>query len=93
MLKHYYSLNYLHYLTTRTYRRAGTCVIFETRAVPGEVIPAKAGIYSPSHRKCAADGLDSRFRGNDQCFKRDPIPNDNSIPHPSLLDTSFLRSL
>jgi hypothetical protein len=42
--------------------------------LPGRVIPAKAGIYSASHGKFAADGLDSRFRGNDQCFVRDPIP-------------------
>ncbi len=28
------------------------------------VIPAKAGIYSANLRKCAVDGLDSRFRGN-----------------------------
>jgi hypothetical protein len=28
--------------------------------------------------KCAADGVDSRFRGNDHCFDRDPIPNDTS---------------
>jgi hypothetical protein len=42
------------------------------------VIPAKAGIYSASHWKSTADGLDSRFRGNDQCFERDPIPNDTT---------------
>jgi hypothetical protein len=36
--------------------------------LPGAVIPAKAGIYFASHRKCAA-GLDSRLRGNDQCFE------------------------
>jgi len=34
--------------------------ICETRAFPGAVIPAKAGIYSASHWKCVADGLDSR---------------------------------
>jgi hypothetical protein len=56
----------------------GTGVICETRKLPGAVIPAKAGIYSASHWKCAADGLDSRFRGNDQCFERNPIPNDTS---------------
>jgi type I restriction enzyme M protein len=53
----------------------GTGVISETRALPGAVIPAKAGIYSASHWKCAADGLDSRFRGNDQCSEGNPIPN------------------
>ena len=40
------------------------------------VIPAKAGIHSASLRKCALDELDSRFRGNDWRFERDPIPND-----------------
>ena len=56
----------------------GSRVICETRALPGAVIPAKAGIYSASHWKCAADGLDSRFRGNDECFDRGPIPNGTS---------------
>ena len=40
--------------------RLGTGVICEARAAPGAVIPAQAGIYSASHGKCAADGLDSR---------------------------------
>ena len=62
----------------RTSAGISTGVICETRALPGAVIPAKAGIYSASHWKWAADGLDSRFRGNDQCFERDPIPNDTS---------------
>ena len=56
--------------------QGGTGVICETRALPGAVIPAQAGIYSGSHWKCAADGLDSRLRGNDQCLQIDPIPND-----------------
>jgi hypothetical protein len=56
----------------------GGGVICETRALPGAVIPAKAGIYSASHWKCVADGLDSRFRGNDWCFERDSIANDTS---------------
>ena len=58
--------------------RGGTGVICETRAIPSAVIPAKAGIYFASHWRCAADRLDSRFRGNDQCFEGDPIPNDTS---------------
>ena len=62
----------------RTSAGISTGVICETRALPGAVIPAKAGIYSASHWKWAADGLDSRLRGNDQCFQRDPIPNDTS---------------
>src|ERR1019366_3241357 len=59
-------------------RLFGTGVTCQTRALPGAVIPAKAGIYSASHWKCAADGLDSRFRGNDECFDRGPIPNGTS---------------
>jgi len=82
VLKHYYGLNHLHYLTTRTHRRAGTCVIVETRAVPGAAIPAQAGIYCASHWKCAGGGLDSRLRGNDQRFERDRIPIDASMPIP-----------
>jgi len=46
--------------------------------LPGTVIPAKAGIHSVSHWKGAADGLDSRFRGNDDCLEWDSIPNDTS---------------
>jgi len=42
------------------------------------VIPAKAGIHSTNLRKCAVEGLDSRFRGNDWRFERDPIPNDTT---------------
>jgi len=42
------------------------------------VIPAKAGIYSANLRKCAADKLDSRFRGNDRRLESIPIPNDIS---------------
>ena len=40
------------------------------------VIPAKAGINSANIPKSAANGLDSRFRGNDCYFGLDPIPND-----------------
>ncbi len=50
-------------------------------ALPGAVIPAKAGIHSASHWKYAADGLDSRLRGNDLCFERVPIPNDTTTKH------------
>ena len=34
--------------------------------------------YSANHGKCAADGLDSRLRGNDQRFERDHIPIDTT---------------
>src|SRR5437016_1012265 len=54
-------------------------VSFEGHGRSGAVIPAKAGIHSASHWKCTAEGLDSRFRGNDRCFERDPIPNDATI--------------
>jgi hypothetical protein len=59
---------------------SGCGVICETRALPGAVIPAKAGIHCASDWKCAANGLDSRLRGNDQCFGGDPIPNDTTTP-------------
>ena len=39
------------------------------------VIPAKAGIHAANLRKCAVEGLDSRFRGNDLCFEREPMRN------------------
>jgi hypothetical protein len=55
-----------------------TGVICETWALEAAVIPAKAGIYSANLRKCVVDGLDSRFRGNDRRFERDPIPNDTN---------------
>jgi|SRR5208282_1365883 len=55
-----------------------TGVICETWALPGAVIPAKAGIYSARHWKCAAGGVDSRLRGNDRCFEGDSNPNDTS---------------
>jgi hypothetical protein len=63
----------------------GTGVICETWAlqaavIPAKapVIPAKAGIHPANLRKCAVEGLDSRFRGNDWRFERDPIPNDTT---------------
>jgi hypothetical protein len=68
----------------------GSGVICETRALSGAVIPAKAGIYSESHWKCAADGLDSRLRGNDRCFERDPIPNDTTNQFSSRLSNHLL---
>jgi hypothetical protein len=57
---------------------AGTGVICEAWALQAAVIPAKAGIYPANLRKCAVDGLDSRFRGNDRRFEGDPIPNDTN---------------
>ena len=36
------------------------------------------GIYPANPQKCAVRGLDSRFRGNDRRFERDPIPNDTT---------------
>jgi len=58
----------------------GNGVICGTRGLAGTVIPAEAGIHTASHWKCAADALDSRFRGNDLYFERDPIPNDTTTP-------------
>ena len=62
----------------RSRRRTG--VICETWALEAAVIPAKAGIYSANLPQCAVDGLDSRFRGNDRRFEKDPIPNDTTRP-------------
>jgi hypothetical protein len=53
-------------------------VICETWAVQVAVIPAKAGIQSPSLRKQAVYRLNSRFRGNDRRFEMDLIPNDST---------------
>jgi hypothetical protein len=53
-------------------------VVWETWALEVAVIPAKAGTYPPSLWKCVMDGLDSRFRGNDRRFERDPILNDTN---------------
>src|SRR5208337_1600085 len=48
-----------------------------TAIIPSAVIPAKAGVHSANRRKCAMDGLDSRFRGND--FLHSP-PTENQLP-------------
>jgi hypothetical protein len=53
----------------------GSGVTCETWALEAAVIPAKAGIHSANHRKCAPGGLDSRFRGNDRRFESAPITN------------------
>jgi hypothetical protein len=39
---------------------------------------APPGIQTVGGRFPMACGVDSRFRGNDQCFERDPIPNDTT---------------
>ena len=54
----------------------GSGVICETRTLPGKVIPAQAGIHFASRWKRAAQGMDSRLRGNDWCFMSEPISND-----------------
>jgi hypothetical protein len=48
-------------------------------ALETPVIPAKAGIHSANLGKCAANGLDSRFRGND----RARATSEESRGHPS----------
>jgi 4-amino-4-deoxy-L-arabinose transferase-like glycosyltransferase len=48
-------------------------------ALETPVIPAKAGIHSANLGKCAANGLDSRFRGND----RARATSEESCGHPS----------
>ena len=57
--------------------------IVATWALPRAAIPAKAGINPASHWKCAANGLDSRFRGIGQRFEGDTIPNDTASSPPS----------
>ena len=47
------------------YQSVGNGVICKTRALPRAVIPAKAGIHAEGNWRWAADGLDSRLRGND----------------------------
>ena len=54
------------------HQQAGARVICGTWALRVAVIPAKAGIHSANLREGAADGLDSRFRGNDWRVEGDP---------------------
>jgi hypothetical protein len=75
------------FLGVNSWSKAGTGVIWSA------VIPAKAGIHAPTMALplCTSPSglellganesnlpLDSRFRGNDQRFQRDPIPNDTT---------------
>ncbi len=53
----------------------GSGVVREIWALQVAVIPVKPRIHSANFRKCAVNGLDSRFRGNDRCFVMDAIPN------------------
>ena len=69
---------------------SGSGVIRETSALHAVVIPAKAGIHSASHWKHAADGLDSRLRGNDRWFVGEVIPNDATTRIPRILRKSRL---
>jgi hypothetical protein len=55
----------------------------DTAAIWSAVIPVKAGIHAANLRKCAGDGLDSRFRGNDWRFERHSIPNDTATQEPA----------
>jgi hypothetical protein len=41
----------------------------------GAVTPAKAGMRCEDFRTCTANGLDSRFRGNDWCRETGCTPN------------------
>jgi hypothetical protein len=51
-----------------------TGVMCNTWALQLAVIPAKAGIHFAILLRCAVDGLDSRFRGNDWRPVRDTTP-------------------
>jgi hypothetical protein len=59
-------------------RRPDAGVICETWALEAVVIPAKAGIQSLDSAFPQVCRVDSRFRGNDWRFERDPIPNDTA---------------
>ena len=61
-------------------------VIFKARALPGAVIPAKAGIHAENNSQFAAHGLDPRLRGNDRLrtsFEGDPFRNDTATQNHS----------
>jgi hypothetical protein len=74
------------------YPTFGSGVICKPRTLPGAVIPAKAGICSARHWKCAGGGVDSRFRGNGQCFEVDSILNDTTTrPFLSLQTRVIIR--
>ena len=69
----------------------GSDVICTIQGLPNTVIPAQAGIYTLSGWKYAGGELDSRLRGNDPCFKRDPIPNDITPPRGLRRETMVAR--
>jgi hypothetical protein len=69
----------------------GSGVIFEIWALQPAVIPAKAGIYSAHLPESAVDGVDSRFRGNDRRFERDPIPKDTTTQTGVLVQFESVR--
>jgi hypothetical protein len=46
----------------------------------------ESGNLFPKPSKCAVDELDSRFRGNDPRFERDPIRNDINNPPCACFD-------
>jgi alpha-D-ribose 1-methylphosphonate 5-phosphate C-P lyase len=62
----------------QTVARPGTSVICEARALPLEVIPAKAGIQSLNQWNCVLAGLDSRLRGNDRPSDPGGVPSDTT---------------
>jgi hypothetical protein len=54
---------------------SGAVVIWVRLTFETPVIFAEAEIRSANLLQCDVDGLDSRFRGKDQCFEVDSIPN------------------
>jgi hypothetical protein len=69
----------IHPIKTRK-ERESLCTLFnriicKTGKLQSAVIPAKAGIHFADLLKRVVYGLDSRFRGNDRCFSRGPVPN------------------
>ena len=56
----------------------GGGVIWNRIPFETQVIPAKAGIQLVVGAFPMAWGVDSRFRGNDRSFERDPMRNDTN---------------
>src|SRR5437667_12890972 len=72
-----------------TSERVGDGVICERRKLPGNVIPAKAGIQPVGGLFPMTCGVDSRLRGNDRRFERCSMPNDTTTQFTSFLEGFF----
>src|SRR5438552_18455971 len=61
-------------------------------ALRGAVVPAKAGIQTVHSAFPKACEVDSRLRGNERRFEREPMPNDTSPAGGFLLDKRGSRA-